>query len=121
MNFLKEGSTLRNLLLITLVWMACAFSYYMINLKVKYFPGDFNINVMMLNVSDMIAYCIGGYLLRFSRAKIIFSCFFVMSALAGICIIMMSERSEEVGTSFVMLVILCRLGIAANYNVVYIA
>ena len=109
------------MLLITLVWVTTSFSYYMINLKVKYFPGDFNLNVVMLNLSDMFAYSIGGCLLRCARAKVIFSICFVTSAIAGTGIIVVSQRSDEVGWAFVMLVIMSRLGIAANFNVVYIA
>ena len=33
-----------NLLLMTVVWITVVFNFYLINFKVKYFPGSLNMN-----------------------------------------------------------------------------
>lgn len=48
MYFLGQRGILINLILITLVWITTSFAYYLIGLQVKYFPGNFTVNAMVL-------------------------------------------------------------------------
>ena len=72
MYYLRQRTILVNLILITLVWITAVFNYYMINLQVKYFPGDFSVNMMVMTACDVPA-CLGaGYFVARYRAKVIF-------------------------------------------------
>lgn len=48
----------------------------MINLQVKYFPGDFETNTMVMFSSDIFASLLTGYLVGKLRAKVVFSIFY---------------------------------------------
>jgi len=88
---------------------------------VKYFPGDFTVNAMVLQMADIFAYSISGWLVNRFQAKSLFFTFFIIAATAGLCIAIIGSHEAEVGWAFTFLVILAKLGISANFNIVYIA
>ena len=45
----------------------------------------------------------------------------MIAAVAGLCIAIVGSHEAEVGWSFTILVILAKLSISANFNIVYIA
>lgn len=126
MFFLRQPEILKNLILMTLVWVTTSFAYYLIGLQVKYFPGDFRINALVLQLSDMLAYSSAHCFLKCLKAKHIFSFCFVLAGAAGVLISIIGNRSQqseeeiEVGWSFTMFVVLARVGISASFNLVYI-
>ena len=60
--FLSQRTLLINLILMTFVWITSVFNFYMINLQVKYFPGEFTTNMVVLTSSDIPACLLAGYL-----------------------------------------------------------
>ena len=62
----------------TLIWITSVFNFYMINLQVKYFPGDFTTNMMVLTSSDIPACLFAGYLVQNYSVKKIFIFFFTL-------------------------------------------
>ena len=76
--FLNQRTILINLILMTFVWITSVFNFYMINLQVKYFPGDFTVNMMVLTGSDIPATLIAGYLVHHYKPKTIFMLFYAL-------------------------------------------
>ena len=37
------------------LWLACAFGYYLINFEIKYLPGNLYVNVMMSTAAEICA------------------------------------------------------------------
>ena len=62
----------------TIVWITVAFNYYMINLQVKYFPGDFSVNMMVMTASDIPACLLAGYLVTKYSPRRVFLIFFTL-------------------------------------------
>ena len=78
MFYLNQKTIRSNLIIITIIWMTTTFNYYMINFQVKYFPGDFSVNTIVMFGSD-IPFCIlTGFLVTYFRAKVVFWIFYVL-------------------------------------------
>ncbi len=65
-------------MLMTIIWIASAFNYFMIGLQVKYFPGNFAHNMLIIASVDIPASCIAGCLVKHFQAKNIFFAFFTL-------------------------------------------
>ena len=69
----------------------------------------------------MVAYLTMNRMLSCARAKVTFCICFILAGLSGICIMMVSNGDDDqVSSAFIVLVILARFGLAANFNLVYI-
>ena len=55
MDYLADSVTLSNLSLAMVLWLACAFGYYLINFEIKYLPGNLYVNVMMSTTAELLA------------------------------------------------------------------
>ena len=106
-----------NLLVMTLVWTVSSFNFYLLSFQVKYFPGNFNVNMLILNISDCLAYGISGYLFTKFRAKVLFLVLFILASLASVGIVF-SGASDF---TFCIFVMVARLSISGAFNLVYVA
>ena len=106
-----------NLLLMTVIWVACSFNFYMISFKVKYFPGSLNLNQFGSFTAECLGYIAGGFLLARFRSKAIFAGLFTLSAIAGVLIIMVGQNT---GGFFVIFVLLAKFGVSAAFALVYV-
>ena len=117
MYFLRQRTILINLLILTVLWVSCSFNYYLVGFKVKYFPGNINLNQMASILAESLAYIISGCLLSHFNSRWILLVCFTLSAVAGFSILMCDESSSD--GLFVFLVLLAKFGIASAFNVVY--
>ena len=115
MYFLRQRTILVNLILMTIVWITVAFNYYMINLQVKYFPGEFSINMMVMTASDIPACLLAGYLVTKFSPRRVFIIFFTLQSLAGISILTFISVSNP-GWTFPTLVGCARLGAVGAFT-----
>lgn len=60
MYFLKKRVILTNLLVMTYMWAACSFAYYMILIYLKYLPGSIYVNTISSALSENIAGILAG-------------------------------------------------------------
>ena len=107
-----------NLFFMTIIWVSCTFSFYMLAYKVKYFPGSLNMNQAASLIAEATAYISVGFLATKYRAKPLFTVFFSMSAVSGLLIILTGSNANAI---FVILVLLAKFGVSAAFGLVYIA
>ena len=119
MFYLKQKTIRINLVLMTIIWVTVTFNYYMINFQVKYFPGDFGVNTIVMFGSD-IPFCImTGFMISFFRAKVVFLMFYVLQIIAGLSILFLVNPNEP-GVIFPALVSCARGGVLGVFVTVYI-
>ena len=107
------------MILMTVLWVVSTFNFYMISLQVKYFPGDFNMNTIVLFGTDALFYLVGGYLVKKFCAKVVFTSSFMLMSLAGTMIVVFINIDEP-GIAFLFLVACARGGNCVNFNALYI-
>lgn len=49
-----------NLAILTFVWIASAFNYFLINFRMKYIEGNIFVNTTVASTSEVVAYILGG-------------------------------------------------------------
>jgi len=83
--FLSQRIIWTNLILLTTIWVVVTFNFYMINLQVKYLPGDFENNMLAMYASDIPAGIFAGFMVRqgFSPRRLIAS-YMLFSAMAAL-------------------------------------
>jgi len=91
----------------------------MINLQVKYFPGDFATNMMVLTGSDIPATLLAGYLVNHYKPKTIFVMFFSLQSAAGMTILLFISSSNP-GWMFPALVACARVGVVGAFTAVWV-
>ena len=118
MYFLGQRVILQNLILLTILWVVCAFSYFLCNLMIKYIPGDFQINTLVMFCADMVAAVTTGFLLSNFSATRLFFFYFLLSGLAGACMIFTVDK-ENPNWSVPLLVSFARFGISCSFIQIY--
>lgn len=121
MFFLGQREILNNLLLLTVVWIVSVFNYYMINLQVKYFPGNFTVNMIVMFGTDIPAAILAGYFIPRFQAKILFVVFFALQSFAGMAILLGMGASTSQSWVFPALVAIGRFGNTACFTGIWIA
>lgn len=117
MFYLRQGKILLNLLIMAYMWIACSFCYYLINLYVKYLPGNIYQNSMSSGAAEALAYVTSGFLLNKFGVKRTFTGLLILSLFGGICIIFLGERVG--GAWMSVFVIAAKFGIAGGWTLVY--
>ena len=90
----------------------------MISYKVKYFPGNLNVNQTASFLAEIMANFAIGFLLSKFRPKYVFSLLYLLSSIAGVLIIIIGDSTSG---AFVFLVLLAKFGVSAVFNGLYIA
>jgi hypothetical protein len=60
MFYLKQKEVLQNLMVMSYMWCACSFCFYMINYLMTSLPGSIFVNGMASSLSDVFAYALSG-------------------------------------------------------------
>ena len=114
MYFLNQPVLLRNLLLMIIIWVVTTFNYFMIAIQVKNFPGDFNLNTIVMFGSDVPFSLLGGLLLRRFSAKKVFALSSILQSVAGIMIVGFTDVNNPSYT-FLVLVACARGGVCSLF------
>ena len=118
MYFLGQSVILTNLILLTIVWVVCIFTYYLCNLMIKYIPGDFQYNTLFMFSADIFAALSSRLLLTFFTPKKLFSTYFFLSGLAGACLVLLVDK-ENPNFMVPIFVALARIGIISSTVTIY--
>lgn len=59
-DLIKIKRHLINLVIMAVVWIASAFNYFLINFKMKSFPGNIYVNTSIASGSEIVAYILAG-------------------------------------------------------------
>ena len=62
----------------TTIWITVAFSYYMLTFQVKYFPGDFATNTIIMFAAEVPAPLLAAWLMSRYSINTVFIFFFVI-------------------------------------------
>ena len=64
------------------------FTYYVNNTFIKYVPGNFENNYLLVNSTDGLAAIAAGFIYQYiDNAKLLFFTYSTISALAGLCLL----------------------------------
>lgn len=80
-----------NLVVMTYMWAACSFTYYMIAIYVKYLPGNIYVNTLASGSSEMVAYALAGIVYAKVGLRWTFTSFFAFSFVGGILILFLGN------------------------------
>jgi len=75
-----------NLMLMTAVWVAASFNYYLISFYMKYVPGDIFVNNSVSCVAELAADLLSCLFVSRLGIKKSFVGSFILAAVGGICI-----------------------------------
>ena len=78
----------------TIIWIAEVFNYYMTNSLVKYFPGDFNKNNLVMFASDILGVLLAGWLCNKWTPKFLFSFFIGIQIVSGLNILLFTDHEN---------------------------
>ena len=86
MYYLKQRKILINLIIMSLVWLACSFGYYLILSLTNTFSKIY-ITAYTSSISEIVAYAVGGLLFQKCGVKKSLVLTFSISALGGLLIL----------------------------------
>ena len=78
---LEKRQRLVNLLIMTLNWSVCSFTYYALSFYLKYFPGSVYVNTAISGAGDMLAAFSFAFVSRKMTSRAGFICFFFVMGL----------------------------------------
>ena len=102
------------------LWLSCAFGYYLINFEIKYLPGNLYVNVMMSTVAEMCAKVLAySQYERLGLKK----CFHMglSVALFGCVLILVSNGRFESRIILGLCLFVTKLGIAFTFMINYLS
>jgi OCT family organic cation transporter-like MFS transporter 4/5 len=101
--------------------MTVTFDYYLIGFELKYFKGDIFTNGIASSASDIIAYVSGGLIYKYLGLRVSLPFFFLISTIGGLLINFIGNDPSLEAWVFPLLVLIAKFGIAALFNIVYVA
>ena len=117
--YLKQRRIFINLIIMTLVWLAMAFGYYLIISLVNTFAKIYE-TALVSSASEMIAYIVAALIYEKVGVKITLILAFGVSTIGGLLIIAWGLDHQE-STLFFVFFLLAKFGVAASFNVGFIA
>ena len=121
MFFLRQSIILRNLIVLSMIWIITTFSHYLNNTFIKYVPGDFEANYLAVTTTDIWMSLLAGYLYNnFSNPRLLFFAYSAIAALSMACLVFFVDTNNPNWTVLVY-ISLNRAGITACFVTLYIS
>jgi len=117
-DFLRNKTILRNLAIIIYMWITNAISYYMVNLLLKYLPGNIYTNSVSSYFAEMFGTFISGILYAKKGIKVSFTAMYISTMIGGLLTMTLGAANVSLMPFFVIFI---RLGSSGAFNLVYIA
>lgn len=103
------------------MWIVTAFTYFVNNSFIKYVPGNFEDNYLLVNSTDVLAAMVSGLVYYyFDNPRLLFFTNSAIAALAGACLLFLVDE-ENPGWTVPLYVSVNRAGIIANFTVLDMA
>ena len=127
--YLSIPSIRRNLAIMMLCWLTASFNYFMLSFLIKYFPGNIFANGMMSSISEMSGDLTIGLIYAKVGTKATYYITLGLATLGGLGMIayelssgFFSDNPDTTAAwMFPALVLICKFGTSAVYNVNYIS
>jgi len=116
-TFCSNKTILLNLILMIVMWTASSFDYYFITFFLKYIPGNIYVNTSISSISEIIAYCFSGSLMKILGIKMSYLIAWVIATTGGILMICFSGSDAAMG----VFVLLSKFGVSFAFNNSYLA
>ena len=121
MFFLRQSMILKNLIVLSMIWIITTFTYYLNNTFIKYVPGNFEDNYLAVSTTDILVSLIAGYLYhKFSNPRLLFFAYSVIAALSMACMVFFVD-TEHPNWTVLVYISLNRAGVIANFITLYMA
>ena len=118
MYFLSQRVILQNLIALTILWVVSAFNFFLCNLMIKYIPGNFQNNMLVMTSTDILGSLVAGILLAYYSPKKLFCSYYLLGGLAGLCMVFLVDK-ENPNWTVPMLVGLARIGVSCSFVTIY--
>ena len=105
-----------NLFLMIFFWMSSSFSLYLVNYSLKNIPGDFFMNNLISNLTDVPVAILGGYLYHKFGLRAVLTSFFLAAMAGGIAIIIFSEANPKLVP---IMVAFAKGGVKVTFDICY--
>ena len=120
MEYLADPTISSNLGIAVVLWLACAFGYYLINFEIKYMPGNLYVNVLMSTSAEVFAKA-AAYTQQ-SRLGLKKSYYAGLSvALLGCMLLLMSNGRFESRFILGLCLFVAKFGIAFTFMINYLS
>jgi len=90
-GFLRDKVILLNLLITIYMWITCAMSYYMVNLQLKYLPGNIYTNCLVSAAAEIFGIFWSGILYQKIGIKVSFTAMYIFTAIGAVMVILFGE------------------------------
>jgi hypothetical protein len=87
MYYLKQRTVFFNLIVMSYMWAAVSFCYYMVGFQLKYLPGDIYNNGLASSLSELLAYATSGIVYKYLKTRISFALSFLVGLSGGLLIL----------------------------------
>lgn len=127
--YLTIPSIRRNLTIMMLCWLTASFNYFMLSFLIKYFPGNIYANGLMSSISEMSGDLTIGLIYAKIGTKATYYTTLGLATLGGLGMVYYELSTGFFGDNpdhraawmFPALVLICKFGTSAVYNVNYIS
>jgi Na+/melibiose symporter-like transporter len=118
MEYIKVPTFRNNLIILTLLWVAVSFDFYLMGFYLTNMEGDINQNSLWQGVGMILAFIMSAPIIDRLGFKRSFAFFFVLSIIPAALYTMIPHKSA---TLISVLVFVGRLGICPCYSLTFIA
>ena len=119
-DYLANSLIASNLSIAMVLWLACAFGYYLIGFEIKYMPGNLYVNVLMSTTAEIMAK--GTALSQSGRLGMKKSYYAgLLVAMVGCMLILMSNGRFESRFILGMCLFVAKFGIAFTFMINYLS
>ena len=113
-----DWNSTRNLCALVLIWVTVSFNYYLINLFLKYIPGNIYQNTAASCSAELFAAFLSSQFLAQIGIKWSLCFLFLFSAVSGVCLI--KDQAVDGSPWTPLFVMSCKFGISGCFNAIYI-
>mmetsp|Transcript_37141 Transcript_37141/g.45344 ORF Transcript_37141/g.45344 Transcript_37141/m.45344 type:complete len:167 (-) Transcript_37141:180-680(-) len=119
MFFLRQRTILINLIAMTVIWIIAAFSFYVNNTFIKYVPGNFENNILVMTSTDIGAAFLAGLISKRYTAKSLFFYYSMLSFAASLLMLLLVSK-EQPNWTVPIYVGLARAGVVSTFTTIYL-
>ena len=117
--FLKQRKILINLLMMSVIWLASSFGYYLVLSLINTFDAIY-VTGITSSVSEMIAYVLSGLFYEKIGVKLSYILSFAVSTVGGVLILAWGLDHQSSNWFFVFF-LMAKFGITCCFNINYLA
>ena len=96
LHFLSQKSIAINLAALTIIWIAAASNYFLLNFMTKYLPGDFNTNMVAMFCTDLPTGLLTWFLVDYLRPQTVIKAYGSVMLGSGLILLFMVSDIKDI-------------------------